>query len=188
MNNLLLESCLKLELLLNKLNWKFCFIGGVALQRWGEPRFTADADLSLLTGFSSEEKFIQELSNHYSFRRPDGADFALRYRVLLLKDVNGVSLDISLAGLPFEERSIDRSSKFNITDNIVITTCSAEDLLVHKAFANRDKDWADIYSILQRSNAGLNYDLIRSELKVLVELKEEPEIMDRINNLFKKYR
>ena len=84
MNNILFESCQKLETLLTSLSWKFCFIGGIALQRWGEPRFTADADLSLLTGFSNEEKFINELSKHYTFRRPDGAEFALRYRVLLL--------------------------------------------------------------------------------------------------------
>jgi hypothetical protein len=29
---------------------KFCFIGGVALQRWGEPRLTQDVDLTLLIG------------------------------------------------------------------------------------------------------------------------------------------
>jgi hypothetical protein len=27
--------------------WGFCFIGGLALQRWGEPRETVDDDLSL---------------------------------------------------------------------------------------------------------------------------------------------
>ncbi len=26
--------------------WRFCFIGGVALQRWGEPRLTQDVDLT----------------------------------------------------------------------------------------------------------------------------------------------
>ncbi len=37
--------------------WRFCFIGGVAVQRWGEPRFTQDVDLTLLTGFGGEEFF-----------------------------------------------------------------------------------------------------------------------------------
>ncbi len=35
--------------------WKFCVIGGLAVQRWGEPRLTQDADLTLLTGFEHEE-------------------------------------------------------------------------------------------------------------------------------------
>lgn len=35
-------------------DWRFCFFGGVALQRWGEPRVTKDIDLTLLTGFGGE--------------------------------------------------------------------------------------------------------------------------------------
>ncbi|MBN1783222.1 hypothetical protein JW948_18950 [bacterium] len=39
--------------------WKFCFIGGIALQRWGEARLTQDIDISLLTGFTDEEIYIK---------------------------------------------------------------------------------------------------------------------------------
>jgi len=48
-----------------------CFIGGIAVQRWGEPRFTADADLTLLTGVGGEEKFIDPLLSHFRPRRSD---------------------------------------------------------------------------------------------------------------------
>src|SRR5204863_6854939 len=41
--------------------WQFCFIGGIAVQRWGEPRFTADADITLLSGFGGEESFVAPL-------------------------------------------------------------------------------------------------------------------------------
>jgi len=41
-------------------DWRFCFIGGVAVQRWGQPRLTQDVDLTLLTGFGGEEKFTDE--------------------------------------------------------------------------------------------------------------------------------
>jgi len=34
--------------------WKFCFIGGVAVQAWGNPRLTQDVDLTILTGFGEE--------------------------------------------------------------------------------------------------------------------------------------
>jgi hypothetical protein len=37
--------------------WQFCLIGGVAVQRWGEPRLTQDVGLTLLTGFGGEEVF-----------------------------------------------------------------------------------------------------------------------------------
>jgi hypothetical protein len=50
--------------------WHFCFIGAIAVQRWGEPRFTADADLTLLSGFGSEEQFIEPLCAHFRPRPP----------------------------------------------------------------------------------------------------------------------
>ena len=41
--------------------WQFCFIGGLALQRWGEPRLIGDIDLTILTGFGHETAYINEL-------------------------------------------------------------------------------------------------------------------------------
>src|SRR5437879_7554464 len=46
-------------------HWGFCFIGGVALQRWGEPRLTQDVDLTLLTGFGREEEFERVLTRQH---------------------------------------------------------------------------------------------------------------------------
>ena len=53
----LLLAAAGLESSLQQRGWKFCYIGGVAVQRWGIPRFTQDIDLTLLTGFGDEEKF-----------------------------------------------------------------------------------------------------------------------------------
>ncbi len=77
--------------------WQFCFIGGIAVQRWGEPRFTADADLTLLTGFGGEETFIDPLLSHFRPRRSDAREFALRNRVVLLEAHNGTPLDVRRA-------------------------------------------------------------------------------------------
>jgi hypothetical protein len=84
-------------------DWQFCFIGGLALQRWGEPRETVDVDLTLLTGFGGEEQFIQVLLEHFEGRIPDAGEFARQRRVLLLRSRKGVGLDIALGALPFEE-------------------------------------------------------------------------------------
>lgn len=122
----------------------------------------------------------EELLSSFSPRREDALEFALTYRVLLLEDSNGVAIDISLGALPFEERSISRSSKYSFSPAITLTTCSAEDLIIHKAFAGRDKDWADVETILRKNFNKLDLDLVRSELIELAELKEEPEIMERL--------
>lgn len=61
-----------------------------------------------------------------------------------------------------------------------LRTCSAEDLLVMKVFAGRDKDWADVTSILERQGNKLNLTLVRTELRPLLMAKETPELADEL--------
>ena len=89
-------------------------------------------------------------------------------------------MDIALGAVGFEERTIRRSSMWQVEDNLLLRTCCAEDLIVHKCFANREKDWPDVDGILARQWNKLNLKLVRAELKPLAELKEEPEIMARL--------
>ena len=68
-------------------------------------------------------------------RIDDAVTFARDNRVLLLKTRTGVGLDIALAGMPFEEAAIPRASPFLFPPDVSLRTCSAEDLVVLKAFA-----------------------------------------------------
>src|SRR5581483_7643054 len=45
--------------------WRFCIIGGIAVQRWGEPRTTRDVDFTLLTGYGREERFLDALLKEF---------------------------------------------------------------------------------------------------------------------------
>jgi hypothetical protein len=173
-------AALELQTVCQKQGWRFCFIGGIAVQRWSEPRFTDDADLTLMTGFGSESAFIEALLQIFVPRRSDAAQFAVRNRVLLLKNAKGVGLDIALGAYPFEAHTVERSSPFIFPTGQSLITCSAEDLLVHKCFANREKDWLDVDGILARQWNKLDLKLVRTELKPLVKLKEEPEIIARL--------
>ena len=76
--------------------WGFCLIGGLALQRWGEPRETVDVDLTLLTGFGGEDPFIHALLDRYESRIDDAAGFARANRVLLLRSGSGMGIDVAL--------------------------------------------------------------------------------------------
>jgi len=167
--------------------WKFCFIGGLAVQRWGEPRHTQDADMTLLTGFGGEELWVDALLERFEPRRPDAREFSLRYRVLLISASNGVPLDVALGAMPFEERAIERSSCWRVSDQQAIRTCSAEDLVVHKAFAGRERDWADIEGILSSQKSTLKARSIIVELEPLLELKEDLQTIIKIRSLFHKY-
>lgn len=165
--------------------WKHCFIGGLAVQRWGEPRFTADVDVSLLTGFGPEEDYARILVSRFSSRGPDALEFSLRTRVLLLEADNQVGLDIAFAAMPFEERAIERSSDYAVGSGVSLKICGAEDLIVYKAFSARARDWSDIEGIFYRQGGKLDLELIYGELGPLLELKEEPEILDNLKrNIF----
>lgn len=107
--NELTSLALELQSFCECRNWRFCLIGGLAVQHWGEPRFTKDVDMTLLTGFGNEEPFIRQWLAHYESRVPDGADFALSNRVLLLRSAEGIGIDIALGALPFEESAIARA-------------------------------------------------------------------------------
>ncbi len=167
-------------------NWSFCFIGAIALQRWGEPRYTDDADITLFTDFGGEELFVDALLSRFEPRTPNAREFALRARVLLLRHPTGVAIDVGLGALPFEARSIERSSLWHAAQGCDLRTCCAEDLVVHKAFASRDQDWADVDRIVQRQGSKLNVRLIFEELEPLVAFKEEPEILHRLRTLMRK--
>ncbi len=183
MSNPIIQAAAELQGFCDAAGWRFCFIGGIAVQRWGEPRLTQDADLTIITGFGGEHAFIDALLDGFDGRRSDARDFALRNRVVLLATSTGVPVDISLGAMPFEERAVARATDFAIAPEVVIHTCSAEDLVVMKAFAGRDRDWLDIRGIVERQAGKLDRELIFAELDPLLDLKEDPESSPRLRAL-----
>jgi hypothetical protein len=167
--------------------WKSAVIGGVAVQRWGEPRLTRDVDVTILAGLGGVDRFVDALLAAYRGRLAQTRQFALDHRVLLIETSSGVPVDVSLAGLPFEERMIARSSGFPIEAGITLVTCSAEDLIVLKAFAGRVQDWLDVEGIIVRQASRLDRDLIIEELHPLLELKEDAEAEGRLRQLLAKH-
>lgn len=77
----------------------------------------------------------------------------------------------------------ERSTLWQVPGYGQIRTCSAEDLVVLKAFASRPQDWIDIKGVLVRQGAKLNRSLVLEELEPLVELKEEPEILVQLQRM-----
>jgi hypothetical protein len=165
--------------------WKFCVIGGLAVQRWGEPRATQDADLTLLTPFGEEDQFVIPLLERFQGRRPDALAFALAHRVLVIRASNGKDVDISLGGLRFEIAMLKRAIPFEFAPGLVLPTCSAEDLFVMKAFAARPLDWIDAEGIAARQGGKLNTRYVLRHLSELCALKQTPEIVRRARELLK---
>lgn len=111
----------------------YCWIGGVAVQRWARPRQTVDVDAMIFTGFGAEEVVCKQLLAIYPSRVESPLELAVQGRIVLLANETGTGIDISLGGLPYEERVLERSSVWEVPEHGAIRTCCAEDLIVLKA-------------------------------------------------------
>jgi hypothetical protein len=162
--------------------WESCIIGGLAVQRWGEPRTTLDVDMTLLAGWGEEGLYATALLERFESRIPDGHAFALARRVLLLRASNGRDVDIALGALPFEAGMIRRAVEVEFAPGLILPCCTAEDLFIMKAFAGRPRDWLDAESIVIRQTS-LDEKYIVAQLSDLCELKESPEVLERAMRL-----
>ncbi len=54
--NSLFQAAFEIQKTLKDKEWPFCYIGGLAVIRWGEMRMTQDIDLCLMCGFGKEER------------------------------------------------------------------------------------------------------------------------------------
>ena len=178
-----LQTAVAIQAFCDQRSWRSCFIGGVAVQRWGEPRVTRDVDLTLLTGFGSEDPFIDALLSSFPARIENPESFARKNRVLLLKSADGVGIDVSLGALPFEEKVVDRASLYSFGPAIEIRTCSAEDLIILKLFASRPLDIRDAESVALRHGAALDWPYMEEQLRPLAEAKEDPAILQALASL-----
>src|SRR5215467_89409 len=156
------QAAFEFQQFCDKRGWRSCFIGGIAVQRWGQARVTRDIDITLLTGFGGEDSFIETLLAHYAPRIDGAAEFALRSRALLLESPDGVGLDVSLGALPFEQLVIERATLFEFAPGLNLRICSAEDLMVMKLFASRAIDIRDAEGIAVRHKQTLDWRYIES--------------------------
>lgn len=165
--NELTALALELQTFCEARQWRFCLIGGLAVQHWGEPRFTRDVDMTLLTGFGNEEPYVHEWLANYESRVVSPLEFAL-------------------GGLPFEEDAVERAKLVEMELGTWLRLCTAEDLIIMKAFANRPQDRLDLRGILVRQGpATLDWKRIWEELTPLAEIKGTPDILDHLEGLVK---
>lgn len=181
------QAAVDVAMLLDGLGLLHCIIGGIAVQRWGEPRMTVDVDFTVLAGWGKERAIAASILLRLKSRIEDAETFAAVNRMLLLVTDSEVGIDISLGAIPYEERLMERSSVWVLQDLGNVTTCSAEDLVILKTIANRAQDWVDIERIVVKQRKRLRRHLIIEEVKPLLALKEEPEILDRLMKVFEEY-
>lgn len=111
-----LEPLKSLQNLLEHYPNKGLVIGGIAASLLGTPRLTADVDALIILSIDDIPELFQRAKEvGFTPRLDDAEEFARKSRVLLLKHVeSGISIDISLGLLPFEEKAVENSQHISL--------------------------------------------------------------------------
>lgn len=138
----------------------YIIIGGQAVLLYREPRFTNDIDITL--GFDSS-RLDQILQLIYSIDLKVLVSNPIEFvaQTMVLPTIDGRSgafrVDFIFSATEFEHNAIKRANIIKL-DDVEVSYCSLEDLIVFKIFAGRQKDLEDIkYMILKNPNYNTNY-------------------------------
>jgi hypothetical protein len=161
----------------------YVFIGGLAVQYWGEPRFTQDLGLTVAVPVEETEDFVRLVIGHFASRVKDPMAFVKRTRMLLVTASNGCPIDISL-GLPgYEDQVIARAVEVEIEPAKSVRLCSAEDLIIHKAIAGRP-----IEGVVYRQGGQLDTTYISSWLNEFANLLADSDVLARFEEVWHRFQ
>jgi hypothetical protein len=157
-------------------------IGGLAVIARGVVRHTDDADATVWAADVDVPGLLRALRAHGIVGRiPDVESFAAQSQVLLLvHQPSGVPMDVSLAWLPFERDALARAQTVTV-QGVAIPMATAQDLIVYKTIAWRERDQRDVEDLLRlhRNSVDLNY--IRCRVAEFAEAIDEPERLSQLD-------
>ncbi len=154
-------------------------LGGVAAIAQGAERATTDVDATVLLGRRTVTELIDVfLGAGFSGREPDLAEFALRTRVILLRhDRSGTQVDISLAGLPFEERALDRAELRKL-GGVTVRVAHPTDLIIYKMVAHRTRDLDDAEAMVRLHRPRINIEEVDAAVAEFAAVLEDNAPLD----------
>ncbi len=189
--NVRFEAAWEIHQFLTKHGIAYAIIGGSALPRWGEPRFTKDVDLVAVPSLTEGAKpFLRLIQSHFHSRQHpvDPLTLARIYRMILVKATNGCDIDISLTVSGHENEVMRRAVDYKLGPGKQVRVCSAEDLIIYKCVAGRPQDMSDVSGIIIRQLDSLELAYIRKWLAFFANEKPDPEILDRFERTWRTER
>ena len=181
------ESLAALKRALEHVQAPYMVIGGMAVIARGVSRNTDDADATVWAADLVLEHLILSLEQEGIVGRiPDLVEFAESRQVLLLRhEATGTPIEVTLAWLPFEREAIERAEAIDL-GGVRLPVATAEDLIIYKTVAWRDRDRADVERLLRLHGGTLDLARIRGLVAEFAEAIEEPERIGEFEKLVTK--
>lgn len=162
----------------------FMLIGGQAVLVHGQPRLTEDIDITLGIDPSQLGTVLDVCSALALDPIPEDVEgFVAETFVLPALHVeSGIRVDFIFSTTPYEQEAIARAEHHELA-GVPIPFATAEDLILHKLFAGRARDWEDAVSVVRRKGEGLDWQFIRRwaiEFAQIPGREEMPAQVDRL--------
>ncbi|HRK21521.1 MAG TPA: nucleotidyl transferase AbiEii/AbiGii toxin family protein [Fimbriimonadaceae bacterium] len=166
---------------LSELGLRYALIGGIAVILRGYDRATQDVDAVVLDSDETLPAILKTFERHgLQLRIADAEAFARRNRVILLQASDGTGIDVSMGLLPFETELVERATLEPLTHAIEVPVATAEDLIIMKLVAARDRDLDDVRRLIEL-HPNLNGGRIRKIVSEYAEALDQPEIVHHLD-------
>ena len=162
----------------------FMLIGGQAVLLHGQPRLTEDIDVTLGVGPDALERVREVCASLGLIALPqDPEAFVLDTFVLPVRHAQtGIRVDLVFSTTPYEQQAIARATKVMLA-GVEVPFASAEDLIVHKLFAGRPRDWEDAIGVVRRKGASLDWTYVERWAGEFAGIPGREDLPDRVARL-----
>ena len=162
--------------------FRYALIGGIALAQWGVVRATYDVDFKVLV--PNNEYFVVRDALRTAFperARPEVPQNPLIVDVI----VGGIVVDFLLALPGYEEQIVERAVQRDLNGWSALV-CSAEDLIIQKVVAGRDKDWLDVEALLFEQHQAFDQAYVDNWLMEFAEALDNGDLLTRYKRLLER--
>lgn len=172
------EALSALSRVLRRCGYRWYVFGAQAVILWGEPRMSADLDVTVEMPSDELMGFVSAMEEAgFRLRIENVAEFVEETRVLpFLYGGDGFPVDVILAGSGLETLILDRVRMVELAET-TIPVISPEDLIVTKILAGREKDLSDVRGILEQRSAELDLEYVRQTVGLLEQALGQSDLL-----------
>lgn len=157
--------------------------GAQAALLYGAARLTADIDVTVDAGSLPTEDLVAALRRHGVEPRIVDPSFIKNTRVLpVVHTPTHLPIDVVLGGPGLEQLFLSRASRRDVA-GALIPVAAAEDLIVMKILAGRDKDLDDVRAILAATGDELDVGQARETLRLLEQALDQGDLLPVLDRL-----
>jgi hypothetical protein len=94
----------------------------------------------------------------------------------------GIRVDFVFSTTPYEHQAIERAVRLTL-DGTPVPFATAEDLIVHKLFAGRPRDWEDAVGVVRRKGQAIDWQYIEHWVVQFAAVPGRENLPDQLKRL-----